>query len=175
MSRPALRRPVRPAAVLLVTSCLLATSACGVLLPGSEPVRDEAGAITEADDAADVFSIAVGDCTDDAEDASSTEAEEISTVAVVPCGEPHDNEVYASVLLDDGDYPGLEVVEAEADERCLGEFEGFVGAAYEESAYDYWPMYPTAESWATGDREILCLVYHGELEKVTGTLKAIGG
>lgn len=170
MPRFALRTP----AALLLGLALLGTSACG-LLPGSEPVRDESGAITEADEDADVFSLAVGDCTNDGDEAASAESEEVSTVSVVPCDEPHDNEVYASHLLPGDDYPGEDAVMQSADELCLDAFAGFIGTAYEESVYGYWPMYPTEASWAQDDREVLCLAYHGELEQVTGTLEGIAG
>ncbi|WP_435736898.1 septum formation family protein [Cellulosimicrobium sp. PMB13] len=169
MPRLSLRTP----AALLLGLAVLGTSACG-LLPGSEPVRDDSGAITEADTDADVFSLTVGDCTTDPEDVG-TEAAEVTTVPVVPCAEPHDNEVYASTMLPDGDYPGEDAVLESADTHCYDAFAGFVGTAYEDSVYDYWPMYPTSESWAQGDREVLCLVYHGELEPVTGTLEGIAG
>ncbi|WP_251150521.1 septum formation family protein [Cellulosimicrobium sp. Marseille-Q4280] len=170
MPRFALRTP----AALLLGLAVLGTSACG-LLPGSEPVRDESGAITEADTDADVFSLAVGDCTNDGDEAESTEAAEIATVSVVPCDEPHDNEIYSSHLLPGDDYPGEETVLQTADEVCHEAFAGFVGLAYEDSVYDFWPMYPTEASWAQDDREVLCLVYHGDLEPVTGTLEGIAG
>lgn len=139
------------------------------LLPGAEPVRDENGSIAERETNADVFSITVGDCTNDGD----LDQVEVSSVEAVPCSDPHDNEVFASFDLEDGDFPGAEAVQTLADEGCYDEFEPFVGIAYEESRFAYYPMTPTESSWSQGDREVLCLVFDGELEKVTGSVKGL--
>ena len=102
----------------------------------------------------DAFAIKVGDCLNDAE-----VAEEVSSVPVVDCSEPHDSEAYASIMMPDGDFPGGEAVTAAAEEGCLAEFEGYVGIAYEESAFEVSFYFPTEGSWSGGDREILCTVY----------------
>ena len=102
----------------------------------------------------DAFSIKVGDCLNDAE-----VAEEVSSVPVVDCSEPHDSEAYASIMMPDGDFPGGDAVTAAAQEGCLAEFEGYVGIPYEESTYDVSFYFPTEASWGGGDREILCTVY----------------
>ena len=68
---------------------------------------------------------------------------------------------------------GLDTVDAiiaDADATCIPEFATFVGLAYEESALDYWPMYPTAGSWENGDREVLCIAWDPSGAKLTGTL-----
>jgi uncharacterized RDD family membrane protein YckC len=72
----------------------------------------------------DVFDLKVGDCLAD----SPTGGEEvIFTVETVPCSEPHSEEIYAVVTLPEGDYPGDEAMDAQADELCTAEFESFVG------------------------------------------------
>ena len=52
----------------------------------------------------DVFAIRVGDCYQ--EEGSS----EIADVPVVPCGEPHDYEVYHSFKMPDGEWPTDDVM-----------------------------------------------------------------
>ncbi len=160
---PSAARTARLPLVLLGTAAL-ALSGCG-LLPAADPVRDEEGAIVEAEGNADVFSITVGDCTNDGD----LDSAEVSSVEAVPCDEPHDNEVYAAFDVDGDEFPGAAQIQTVATERCLEEFEPFVGAAYEESRFDYWPMTPTESSWGQGDREVLCLVYDVDLEKITGS------
>ena len=117
-----------------------------------------------------VFTLAVGDCLND-----DTQEGEVSTIPVVDCDEPHDSEVYASVLMDDGDYPGEDATVAFADEQCTAQFEAFVGLSPEESKYGYGVLYPTAQSWAGGDREVLCRIVlgdgNGNTVKVTGSLE----
>lgn len=122
----------------------------------------------------DVFSLAVGDCFDT--DSLTAEPTEVETVPTVDCDELHDYEVYASVMMDDDEFPGEEDTIAQADTECLALFEGFVGTTYEEATtLDVSYLYPTTSSWALGDREILCMVYafdpDGNLEKVSGTLR----
>ncbi|NCT90355.1 hypothetical protein GXB85_05225 [Cellulomonas sp. APG4] len=157
-------RTARTAARTLVVAGLLATTVTGCSLFGpGDPVRDdETGEITEASDAS-VFSIKVGDCMD-----SSTLADEVESVPAIPCGEPHDTEVYAAMEFPEGDYPAD--LEDQADEFCYGEFSTFVGMAYEDSELDYTLLYPQEEGWtALDDREVTCLLLSAE--PVTGTLK----
>lgn len=163
ISTPALR----PVLALVGLVVVAATSGCSLTGSGSgsEPTRDADGAIVETEDAADVFAITVGDCTND-EDLSATE---VSTVPAVPCDTEHDNEAYWAFELEGDDFPGATEVENLADEGCYGAFEAFVGAAYEDSRYDYFPMTPTTESWAQGDREVVCFVYDAAGEKLTGS------
>lgn len=138
-------------AAVALTSCSLITSA----LNGGE---------------SDVFTIKVGDCLND-EAASG----EISTVPIVDCEEPHDSEVYASIIMDDDEYPGEEATIAFADEACLDEFDDFVGISYDESKYGFATLYPTPESWAGGDHEVLCRIAlpdeSGNIVKVEGSLE----
>ena len=137
----------------------------------AEPERDEAGAVVATEEAADVFSLAVGDCTNDS---GETEGE-VTTVEAVPCDGPHDNEAYHAEDLPDGDYPGDDAVFTSADEICLREFEPFVGLSYEESRLAYFPYTPTQDSWEQGgDREVLCLVYDTAGEPLTGTAAGLG-
>ena len=145
------------ARVLAVGLAVLSLAGCSVL----------SDALGEGE--SDVFTLAVGDCLND-------EAEEgdVSTVPVVDCDTPHDSEVYASVIMDDGDYPGVDATVAFADEQCLARFESFVGIPTTESRYGYGMLYPTAQSWAGGDREVLCRIVlgdgNGNTVKVTGSL-----
>ena len=113
----------------------------------------------------DAFAIKVGDCLNDAE-----VAEEVSSVPVVDCSEPHDSEAYASIMMPDGDFPGGDAVTAAAEEGCLAEFQGYVGIAYEDSSFEVSFYFPTEGSWSGGDREILCTVYDPS-GKTTGSAK----
>ena len=151
-------RPTRlAAAAALSCSALLALTGCSLLGGGDEPERDEEGDITEATDA-DAFAIRVGDCLE----SMDWGQEGFSTVPVIPCAEPHESEIYAAVDLEDGGYPGDDAVATQADEYCYGEFQGFVGIAWEDSAFDYGYLSPSQESWDQGDREVLCMIMDPE-------------
>ncbi|CAN5234377.1 septum formation family protein [soil metagenome] len=129
---------------------------------------------TPTDDATtgdDVFSITVGDCLNDA-----SVSGQISTVPIVDCSGPHDSEAYFSGNLDGTDYPGEDAVKQGAEGVCGPAFATFVGAPYKEgSGYDYSYYTPTKESWAAGDREIMCVVFDPSGAQVTGTLKGSEG
>lgn len=119
------------------------------------PERDETtNEITEAGDA-DVFQMQVGDCLTD----GSSAVGEVSEVPVAPCDQPHDSEVFYSHIIDAAEFPGAAELEAIATEQCFGpNFQTFVGLPYEQSALEVTWLEPTAESWAQGDREMLCIV-----------------
>lgn len=159
-------RPIALAMLALVAGLTL--SGCSLLnsvLPSSEPVRDaDSGEITEGQDRADVFQIRVGDCLN-----TSTLSDEVNAVPVVPCAESHEDEVYFAFDLDEGDFPGEDVIDAKSDEMCTPEFASFIGMSYEESTLDWYPFTPTAGSWSDGDREILCVAYD-PAGMTTGTL-----
>ena len=154
------------AAGLAVAALLV--GGCGL---SGEPERDESGAIVETAAAADIFSIAVGDCTNDPED---DDAEEVVSVEAVPCDGPHDNEAYHAEDLPDGEFPGEEAVLEAAEEICLSQFEAFVGLPYEESRLSVFPYRPTQEGWEQAeDREVLCMVYDTAGEPLVGSVAGI--
>ena len=82
----------------------------------------------------DVFALEVGDCLTD-----YRATEGVVSVPTMPCSEPHSGEIYAVVPLPEGDgnYPGVEAISAQAEEKCIAEFEGFVGLSYEESVLEF--------------------------------------
>ena len=114
-----------------------------------------------------VFDLAVGDCFDDDPDAGDA----VSSVATVDCGEPHDNEIYFEYSMTDAAFPGREATTQSAAERCIAEFEGFVGLSYQESDLDIFPITPTQESWGDGDRVVFCALYALDLSKLTGSMR----
>ncbi|PRY64629.1 putative regulator of septum formation [Glaciihabitans tibetensis] len=142
-------------------------SACSVPTPIE---RDDTGEVAEANESADVFALAVGDCTND-DAAADTE---VTTVAVVPCADPHDNEVYLTQDLAGDEYPGDDEIATQADTICYDEFQGFVGLDYDSSRLDYFPYTPTRDSWELGaDREVACLVYDAAGDQLTGSVAGI--
>lgn len=114
------------------------------------------------------FEIKVGDCLNDG-DVSG----EVESVPVVECTEPHDSEAYASIIMDDGDFPGADEVDTQAQDGCLAAFEGYVGTSYDNSKFEISYYYPTEATWANGDREILCVLYD-PAGKSTGSASGSG-
>lgn len=131
--------------------------------------RNAAGEITSAG-SVDAFEVRVGDCFDDGAFASS----EIDEIPGVPCSEPHDNEIYATFDIS-GEWPGAERVEELAYEGCHTRFDDAIGKSYEDSVIDYTTIYPSQGSWKQlGDREVICVGYHMEFEKLTGSIIGSG-
>jgi hypothetical protein len=131
--------------------------------------RNDAGEITAAGSVG-AFEVQVGDCFND----EAFENTEISEIPAVPCSEPHDNEVYAAFDIT-GEWPGGERVEELAYKGCLERFMGAIGKGYEDSVIDYTTIYPTEGSWnQRNDREVLCVGYHMEAEKLTGSIRGSG-
>lgn len=116
-----------------------------------------------------VLELEVGTCFDDPETFV-----EVEDVPIVDCEDPHDNEVIANHDLTGSDYPGQEQTENRASQICYDSFADYVGIAYEESIYDIGWFFPTSESWAAGDREVICFGYHVDFEKITGSINGIG-
>jgi len=148
------------------TLAILLAAIAGVALAGCSAIpltvvdNDPADGVDSG-----IFMIAVGDCLND----GGAEGE-ISSVPKIDCSEPHDSEVYASVIMDDGVFPGQDAVFAQADRDCEAEFDAFVGINYSESVFGYSYYYPTRESWVNGDREIICLIFDPAGKITTGSL-----
>jgi hypothetical protein len=71
-------------------------------------------------------------------------------------------------------YPADDDAWMSLTEACLPSFEEFTGAAYEDASLELFPITPTRESWALGDRTVSCLVGDPLLEPVTGSLAGKG-
>ena len=155
----------RSLALLTVGAASIALAGCSLL---GNVTNGGTGGDTGTDEGDDVFSIAVGDCLNDADVTG-----EVSAVPIVECSEPHDSEAFYSEDLPDGDFPGSDEINSSADALCNQPFIDFVGKSYEESAYDYTWYSPTEQSWGSGDREILCVAYADSLEKMTGSIEGI--
>ena len=95
--------------------------------------------------------IEVGDCL--AEIPGDTR---VMTVQTVACEEPHAGEVFAVLQMPDGDFPGQPAIDEYAD-RCSPELASYSPAAMEDDSVQLYVLYPTAETWAEGDRAVTCI------------------
>ncbi|GAB3270958.1 septum formation family protein [Microbacterium lacusdiani] len=164
-------RTIAAAGILTTTLAIGGCATIGQLFGGGAPQRDdETNQVTESADV-DVFQLQVRDCLSLGDDS------QLSSASVVPCSEPHTDEIYHEFELPDGDWPGEEAVQQAADEGCYNAFEPFVGKAYEESVLEYIYLTPTEAGWTdTGlqDRLIQCVVYEpgdGAPVEIEGSLE----
>lgn len=161
----AARSALTVAAALALAAALSSCAALDVFGARGEPERDAETKEITSSGQADVFAIEVGDCLDE------TDASEVSDVPVVPCSEPHDQEVFSEFLLTETEWPGDDAIQEAAITRCDAAFAVFVGITWDESALDWFPFTPTENGWETlGDRLVQCVIYDPEV-KTTGTLK----
>jgi hypothetical protein len=103
----------------------------------------------------------VGDCYEPVEDADD---QTLLAAIIVPCEQPHPNEVFGLGDLaggPDAPVPGVDPVDDDAIELCDSAFESYVGVALDNSRYSYVYYTPTEESWAGGDRVVMCSVEDG--------------
>jgi len=103
-----------------------------------EPTASASDAPTASADASpgggeetSVFDLAVGDC-------FSTDSDQLETVNVVDCEQPHEHEVFALFDHTAGDaepYPGDDEMIGYADTECQPPFEDYVGFDYQTSIW----------------------------------------
>jgi len=131
----------------------------------------EASASSAAGDPVEtsVFDLEAGDC-------FSAEGDSVESVMVVDCEQSHTYEaffVFDHEAGPDEEYPGDDAMVDYADDACQPPFEEFVGTDYESSIWYITSVTPSAETWAEGDREIICTLDQqdedGEAIEVTGT------
>lgn len=167
-------RPVRVAAAIGALALASSLGGCAVIdqVFGGGPDRDEeTGQVTEGGDV-DVFQLEVGDCL------NLDDSGELSSAAVVPCTEPHTEEIFHEFSLPDGEWPGKEAIDTAADEGCYEAFAGFLGKAYEDSVLEYVFLAPLEGGWNdpnVKDRLVQCVIYEpgdgGAAKPVEGSLK----
>lgn len=151
------RRPGVVVALLL--PLLLTLAACG-------------GDGGDGDGAMSVFRIRPGDCFDD-----PPPERQLEQVDVVPCDQPHDNEVFGTVehpAASGEPFPGREAVVAYAEQACPAPFADYVGAGYDQSRFTLFPIVPSADTWAEGDRQVICALYDHQAGKLTGSMRGSG-
>ncbi len=112
---------------------------------------EETGQVTESANI-DIFALKVGDCMMEAPSGL------LEDIDVVPCAEPHDQEVFYEITMDDGDF-SEEAVDA-ASQECIGDaYASFVGVAYEASTLEVYPITPTQQTWdELNDRVVQCVI-----------------
>ncbi|EYR62628.1 septum formation protein [Actinotalea ferrariae CF5-4] len=131
---------------------VLALAGCGLF--GSDERGDVVG----------VLELEVGDCLLAPQEVQA----EVGSVRLVPCTDPHEQEVYAVEVYEDADgatpeeYPGEAVLTSFAEGRCLETFAGYVGTDYRDSSLFFTYLLPSPRGWQgagrEADRSIVCVV-----------------
>ena len=93
---------------------------------------------------------------------------------VVPCTTPHDGEVIfvgAYPGASGTPYPGEAQFQTWVMAQCIPAFATYVGTAYEESPLGLSWYDPSPETWAVGDRQVICLVGNPDGSHMTGSVQ----
>ncbi len=156
------------AALLGLTAVALTLSLSGCSLFGpADADRDADGNVLE-EATIDIFALKVGDCVKSGGSGETTE------IKVVPCSEPHSDEVFFEFSMPDGAYPGDDGFDDAFFDRCIPAFEQFVGVSVQDTTLGAYPMTPTQGSWDDrNDRVVQCLVYDPAGD-TTGSLRGTG-
>lgn len=143
------------AALTLVALAAVLGTGCGS--DDEEAERGPDGRVLEAGPVS-VFDLLEGDCTSPPDEVRTG----LERIDVVPCSEPHTQEVFAVLeyeIPDDGndDFPGDNELETYAEAACLDPFADYVDVDYIDSSLFITFLLPTVTSWnEEGDREIVC-------------------
>lgn len=95
--------------------------------------------------------VAVGDCLGEIPDGTQVE-----TVKTVDCSESHAGEVFAVLIMPDGDYPGMTAIE-DFQGRCEPALAAYSPDAITDDSVQLYVLYPTPETWEQGDRAVTCI------------------
>jgi len=141
---------------------LLLLAACGD--PQAPDIRDDAGRVVIAGPWS-VFDLRPGDCIADVSGPSG----DVDGLPLVPCSEPHTQEVFAVVRHPDDAYPGAGAVATFADRSCLIALEAELDLTIDDGvAFSY--LLPTFEGWnRSGDRSIVCVLVFPEDAGMVGS------
>ena len=102
---------------------------------------------------------------------NTSDEEEISDVDGVPCTEAHEFEVFAlSNYEGDGTYPPDSELDAIFAQVCEPGFETYVGVPYAESEIWGTMISPSEESWSSGDRSFICVLFEQDDPELTESL-----
>lgn len=100
----------------------------------------------------------------------------IAALDTVPCDQPHYGEVFdvASVALLGDEYPDATDLSEFAGLRCMNAFRNYVGGTPAESGLAVNWLVPSPEAWASGERNIMCVLYRMDGQQLERSAKDTG-
>lgn len=98
---------------------------------------------------------------------------EVKSLPVIDCVEDHTHEIYANVPWTGADvFPGLEALDAYAEQECVRTFEPFVGISAFDSQLTFTWLTPTLGSWNDhDDRTVLCVLANSDAAPLIGSMQ----
>lgn len=95
--------------------------------------------------------VKTGDCLKEVPDSGV-----VMTLKTVACDEPHAGEIFAVLVMPDGDFPGEPSVDAYT-EKCGPVLDDYTNIDSADESVQLAALFPTAETWKQGDRAVTCI------------------
>lgn len=118
----------------------------------------------------DAMAVETGDCFSDKSLLDVDSGLAPTTVVVSPCRQPHHGEVVGTLRLRGDRFPGEAAVDRRA-EKCYDAFASYLGVPSESSQFQVTWFYVNAETWALGQRTIVCVAHEPGFLKRRGSLR----
>jgi hypothetical protein len=80
----------------------------------------------------------------------------VLTVDTIECDKPHAGEVFAVLLMPDGNFPGQSAIN-DYQTKCEPELASYAPDAITDDSVQLYVLYPTEETWKQGDRAVTCV------------------
>jgi hypothetical protein len=112
-----------------------------------------------------VFRLQVGNCVNSGPNG-------ISSPTVVPCGQPHDAEVYARFALAGHNWPGGAAIGAQARRGCTARLGGYLNPQLATTVLAESYVFPDQGAWNAGERAVICEI-RSTAGKLTGSVRGL--
>jgi hypothetical protein len=112
-----------------------------------------------------VFRLQVGNCVNSGPNG-------ISSPTVVPCGQPHDAEVYARFALAGHNWPGGAAIGAQARRGCTARLGGYLNPQLATTVLAESYVFPDRGAWNAGERAVICEI-RSTAGKLTGSVRGL--
>jgi hypothetical protein len=112
-----------------------------------------------------VFRLRAGDCVNSGPGG-------ISSPTVVPCGQPHDAEVYARFALAGQRWPGDAAIGPQARQGCMARLGGYLNPQLATTVLAESYVFPDQGAWNAGERTIICEI-RSTAGKLTGSVRGL--
>lgn len=157
---PSRRRRVSPLAIVLTTVPVL-VAAGGVYAIVTHKFSPQPFRTTYEVPAA--FNLRQGDCFNlDHND---------RLISVLPCSSAHDAEVFATFTLPARPWPGVDMVQSQADAGCAARVSGYLGTTLTPSSLNRNATYPDPVTWQAGVRTVICTIGSADGGKTIGSFR----
>jgi hypothetical protein len=91
----------------------------------------------------------------------------------VPCGRPHDAEIYARFALAERRWPGTAAIGAQARQGCTARLGSYLNPQLAATILAESYIFPDRGAWSAGERTVICEI-RGTGGKLTGSVRGLG-